>query len=182
MNAAEGALPGRPREAAVLVPVYRDPDGRLRLVLVRRTEGGAHGGQIALPGGMCEPTDPSARDTALREAEEEIGLPRASVEVLARLPALETRTTGFRITPFLARIVPPPAWRPDTAEIAEVIEVEVAELLRPELHERAMERFPGWPEPHEVAFIRIGPHRLWGATHRILLPLLPRLAAGEWSM
>ena len=175
-------IPASRREAAVLVPVFRDGNGRLRLVLVRRTEGGAHGGQIALPGGMCEPSDRSAQDTALREAEEEIGLPPDSVEVLAELPALETRTTGYRITPFLARVTPPPAWRPDPDEVAEILEVGVDDLLCPEARGEITEHFPTWPGPQAVPFIRIGPHRLWGATHRILEPLLPRIAAGEWCI
>ena len=168
--------------AAVLVPVFRDAEGRLRLVLLRRTEGGAHGGQIALPGGMCEPSDRSACDTALREAEEEIGLPPESVEVLAELPALETRTTGYRITPFLARVTPPPAWRPDPEEVAEILEVGIDDLLRPEARGETIEHFPTWPAPLAVRYVRIGPHRLWGATFRILEPLLPRIAAGEWRI
>lgn len=182
MGSIDHAVPGTRRDAAVLIPLFRDAHGRLRLVLVRRTEGGAHGGQIALPGGVREPADGSARATALREAEEEIGLPQASVEVLAELTPLETRTTGYRITPFLARVIPPPAWRPDPDEVAEIIEVEIEVLLRPEARGEAIEHFPTWPEPLAVPYLRVGPHRLWGATYRILAPLLPRIAAGEWRI
>jgi hypothetical protein len=102
------------------------------------------------------------------------------VEVLAELPVLETRTTNFRIAPFLARVTPPERWSPAPAEVAEVIEVKVADLVRPEAHGESVERFPTWPEPRTIGFYRVGPHRLWGATYRILQPLLPRLAAGEW--
>lgn len=174
-------MSGSPRrDAAVLVPIYRDAVGELRLVLVRRSEGGLHGGQLAFPGGKREPGDRSAFDTALREAAEETGLDPRRVEVLAELPVLETRTTNFRIAPFLARVIPPERWRPPPAEVAEVIEVRLADLVRPEAHGESVERFPTWPGPRTIEFYRVGPHRLWGVSYRILHPLLPRLAAGEW--
>jgi 8-oxo-dGTP pyrophosphatase MutT (NUDIX family) len=170
------------RDAAVLAPVHRDAAGELRIVLVVRTHGGTHGGQIALPGGKHEPTDPSLEATALREAWEEIGLPPGAADILAELPVLETRTTGYRIAPFLARIMRPLVWTPDPREVAEVLEPRVADLLDPTAHGESLERFANWPEARMIAFTRVGPHRLWGATHRILSPLLPRLAAGEWEI
>jgi 8-oxo-dGTP pyrophosphatase MutT (NUDIX family) len=166
----------------VLVPVFRGPDGGVRVVLVRRGEGGIHGGQIAFPGGRREPRDRDALDTALRESEEEIGLPRAAVEVLAALPPFETRTTGFRIEPFLARVRPPARWTPAPGEIAEVLEVPLAHLAAPGTRGSALERFADWPHPMRIEFFRIGPHRLWGATFRILDPLVPRLLAEEWTV
>src|SRR5262249_59516288 len=96
-------------DAAVLVPVFRDPAGDVRVVLILRAEGGVHGGQIAFPGGRSDPGDASPLETALREAEEEIGLTRDRVHVLDTLPVFETMSTGFRVAPFLARIQPPPA-------------------------------------------------------------------------
>ncbi len=171
-----------PVPAAVLVPLFRAADGGVRVVLVRRGEGGLHGGQIAFPGGRREPADRDALETALRESEEEIGLPRAAVEVLAALPAFETRTTGFRIEPFLARVRPPARWTPAPGEIAEVLEVPIADLAAPGARGTALERFAGWPEPMRIDYYRIGPHRLWGATFRILEPLLPRLIAEEWAI
>ena len=169
-------------EAAVLIPLFRDAAGELRLVLVRRGEGGAHGGQLAFPGGKPDPGDGSLLATALREAHEEVGLDPASVEVLAELEPFETRVSGFRITPFLARIVPPPRWNPAPEEIAEVIEVPVAGLARPDSHGESLERFPESAEPVLIPFYRVGSHRLWGATYRILHPLVPRLLAGEWQV
>ena len=168
-------------DAAVLVPVYRDAAGELRVVLVRRTEGGPHGGQIAFPGGKLDATDGSLRDAALREASEEIGLPPESVTVLAELGALETRVSGFRIHPFLARVVRPAEWRVAEREVAEVLEPRIRDLADPRHQDAAMERFPLWPEPVRIEFIRIGTHRLWGATHRILKPLLPQLLDGAWG-
>src|SRR5262245_38685083 len=173
----------QPVEAAVLAPVYRDAEGRVRLVLVRRGPRGVHGGQIALPGGRWEPSDDDLLATALREAEEEIGLERSMVEVLATLPVVTTATTGFRIAPFLGRLAgPPPSWRRQESEIAEVLEVAIDELARPETHRAEEMPLAGWPEPRLIPCYRIGEHQLWGATYRIVHPLLPRLLAGEWAM
>jgi 8-oxo-dGTP pyrophosphatase MutT (NUDIX family) len=169
------------KDAAVLVPVYRDGDGAIRIVLIRRGERGVHGGQLALPGGKPDPGDASLFETALREANEEIGLSSETVELLESLPVLETRSTGFRIAPYLARIRPPDRWRPAEGEIAEVIEVRVNDLLDPATHDHAVD-FPTRSGPQRFPFYRVGPYRLWGATYGILHPLLPRLAAGEWEV
>ena len=166
----------------MLVPIWRDEAGALRVVLVRRTAGGVHGGQLAFPGGRREPGDASDEATALREAEEEVGLERARVTVLAALPVLETRTSGFRIAPFLARIERPDYWRPSFREIAEVLEPTLQELADPDARGEMIEQFATWPAPMAIPYIRIGPHRLWGATWRILEPLLPRLLSGEWDI
>jgi len=170
------------RDAAVLVPLYRDVAGEPVLVLIRRTEGGIHGGQLAFPGGQRAEGDASLYDTALRETEEEIGLTRSTVTRLSDLPPLQTRVSGFRVFPFLARITRPAVWRPHPAEIAEVIECRITALARPEAHDSRLERFDGWPEPVRVAFYRVGPPRLWGVSYRILHPLLPRLVAGEFPI
>ena len=167
-------------ESAVLVPVYRR-DGDLRLIVVRRAEGGLHGGQLAFPGGKREPEDATLRDTALRESHEEIGL-GGGVEILERLPDSGTLTSGFRVTPFLARIDPPAAWRPDPREIAEVFDVRLADLERPRAHGEELKSFPTWKVPRLIPFYRVEGHKLWGLTYRILRPLVPRLLAGEWQV
>lgn len=169
-------------EAAVLVPVFRREDGALQIVLIRRGERGVHGGQLAFPGGKCEPADRSLLDTALREAREEIGITSDRVCVLAHLPPVETLITGFRIFPFVARIEPPKAWQCQDREVAEVMEVMVRDLARPEAHGEDMTNFPDWPGPRPLPFYKIGPHRLWGATYRIVQLLLPRLLAEEWRI
>jgi 8-oxo-dGTP pyrophosphatase MutT (NUDIX family) len=170
------------REAAVLVPVYRRQDGELMVALVRRARGGAHGGQLALPGGQREPGDVDLAATALREANEELGLTADHVELLAALPVVETQTTGFRIAPFLARLTGPAAWRPQQREVAEVVELPVAELARPEVRVDEVRDFPTWPAPRRIQLWRVGGHEVWGVTYRILEPLVPRLMGGEWRL
>jgi 8-oxo-dGTP pyrophosphatase MutT (NUDIX family) len=170
-------------EAAVLAPVYRDDDGRVRLVLILRSARGVHGGQIGFPGGRREPSDADLWATALREAHEEIGLDPSSVEPLAALPVVDTQMTGYRIAPFLGRLAArPPAWRPREAEVAGILDVPIVELAAPGVHAEEAFSFPGWAAPRVVPFYRLGEHRLWGATYRIVQPLLPRLIADEWPI
>ncbi|MGI4872008.1 MAG: NUDIX hydrolase [Janthinobacterium lividum] len=175
-------LPSILRESAVLVPVFRDVTGELQVVLVRRGEHGVHGGQLAFPGGKRDLGDASLLATALRETEEEIGLSSAGIQVLAALPAIQTRTTGFHIAPFLARITPPATWRFQEPEIAEVLCVSLRHLAGPTTAAQERWQLPGWAYPELVSFWRVGPHPLWGASYRILQPLLPRLLAGEWAV
>ena len=166
----------------MLVPVYKDESGRLKVVLIRRSRIGIHGGEIALPGGKRNKKDSSLAATALREAKEEIGLAPDTVNILEHLPAVDTIVTGYRIHPFLARIIPPPVWRPEAREVAEIIEVGLEEFTRPGIHGEELRQFPSWPGPLNIHYYRIGSHQLWGATYRILHPLIPRLLSGEWPL
>jgi 8-oxo-dGTP pyrophosphatase MutT (NUDIX family) len=175
-------MPTPLRESAVLVPVFRNAAGELTVVLIRRSDYGVHGGQLAFPGGKREPADASPLATALRETEEEIGLPAAASTILAALPPVQTLTSGFHIAPFLARITPPPTWHFQPSEIAEVLEVPLRHLANPANAGQELWRLPGWPAPELISFWRVGPHNLWGATYRILHALLPRLLAEEWNI
>jgi 8-oxo-dGTP pyrophosphatase MutT (NUDIX family) len=99
------------------------------MVLVRRGPHGRHGGQVAFPGGIRDEGDDGLLATALRETEEELGLSRENVEVLAELPATRTRFTGIHVAPFLARLLDVPAqWRLQAREIVSVLDVSVADL------------------------------------------------------
>lgn len=169
-------------ESAVLVPVYRATDGRVVLVFIRRSARGIHGGHIAFPGGKREAADPSLLHTALRESQEEIGLEPRHVQLLEELPVVETLSTGFRIVPFLARVRPTARWQVQPEEVDEVLEVAVEELMQPQAHAERDWAFRDRAEPVRLPFYRIGEYELWGATYRIVRPLLPRIAAGEWAI
>ncbi len=171
------------RTAAVLVPVLRDEAGDLRVLLVIRVDdGGLHGGQLGLPGGRPEPDDADLRATALREAQEEIGLAPSSVEVLAELPPLDTRATGWRVHPVVGRIPWQASWRVQESEIVGVLTPTVRELTDPDA--RGMLPFTSLrhPEPLLVEGIDLEGHVLWGMTLRLLDDVLPRLLAGEWDV
>lgn len=169
-------------ESAVLVPLYRDSTGTAHIVIVRRVDRGPHGGQLAFPGGKQSAEDPTLLHTALRETHEEIGLDPARVEVLEQLDTIHTLTTGFLITPFLARIERPDRWHRSESEIAEILDVPLLHFADPAVHDGEMRSFDELPAPIWIPFYRIGHYELWGATYRILHPLLPRLFAGEWPI
>ena len=170
------ATPNPLIESAVLVPVFRRADGSLRIVLVRRSDHGVHGGQIGFPGGKREPADASLVETALREAQEEIGLAHDRVAAIEALSPVETLMTAYRIFPFLARIDPPENWN-CSDEIAEVLEVAIHDLAKPEARGEDMDGLPTWTGPRPLPFVRVGQHCVWGATYRILQPLVQRLLA-----
>ncbi len=166
-------------ESAVLVALFAGTDGAPRLLLIRRVNRGAHAGQIALPGGKREPADATLAATAIRETVEETGAAADGITLVEALPPVHTFTTGFRIHPFLARIERPEHWRPEPGEVEEIIELPVADLLHPEARRHERITAPGLAEPAEFPCLRIGDIRIWGATWRILEPLLPRLADPE---
>lgn len=172
-----------PAQAAVLVPVYRDTQGVLRIVLIRRTEYGVHAGQIALPGGRTEAGDASLADTALRETFEEIGLAPERIELLATLRRVRTRSSNFEIQPFLGRIRQPAAWSLQPSEVAAVLTPSLESLARPQCLTRTLVHPSAWPRPRRVPCLRPDADTIvWGATYRILRPLLRPLAAGQWDV
>lgn len=170
------------RVAAVLVPVFRDADGDLRTTLVVRSDHGRHGNQLGFPGGKPEPADTDLLATALRETEEEVGLAAAAVEVLAALPPLDTRQTGFRVYGFVGRVPADTAWRLDTTEIVGVLTPTVAELADPTARSQLTFVSSHFPDGLGVEGVDVDGHILWGMTLRLLDGLAPRLLAGEWQV
>ncbi len=157
--------PGPLVRAAVLVPLVER--GGPHVIFAKRTDRvGTHRGQISFPGGTIDPADPSPLDAALRESEEEVGLPRAAVEPLGALDDTETFATQFVITPWVGVVREPVVWRPDGEEIEEVIEVPFASLV-----ERANFRVEHWERDgvvRPVYFYDWGGEVIWGATARIV--------------
>ena len=171
------------REAAVLIPILRDPEGELRVLLVIRTDdGGLHGGQLGVPGGKPEAGDADLLATALRETEEEIGVPRDTVEVLAPLPALATLATGWRVHPFLGKIPWQETWQVSDEEIAGVLTPAVAALASTEARATLPFTSLRHSEPLHVEGIEVSGHVLWGMTLRLLDDAIPRILAAEWPV
>ena len=152
-------------QAAVLVPLV--DRGEPHLVFTKRTEHvGTHKGQISFPGGTLEPGDTSLLAAALRECEEEVGLPRAAVEPLGALDDTETVATQFVITPWVGVIRGRVAWRPDGEEIERVIEVPFAALVdRANVRVEHLEREG---VVREMYFYDYRGETIWGATARIV--------------
>ena len=166
----------------MLAPAFRDGDGRLRLVLIERTDHGHHGGQLAFPGGRVEPGDETRVATALREAHEEIGLDPALVEVIAELPAVRSGPTEFEVFPFLGRIPRDVAFRLDPREVVAVLTPSVEELWDPAVRGELRFTSSRWTEGLLVDGIPVDGRVLWGMTLRVLDDLAPRLLAGEWNV
>lgn len=162
--------------AAVLVPLL--DRGEPYVVFAKRTERvGTHKGQISFPGGTLDPADPSLLAAALRECEEEVGLPRAAVEPLGALDDTETVATQFVITPWVGVIRESVTWRPDGEEIEKVIEVPWAALADP-----ANFRVEHWERDgvvRPVYFYDCEGERIWGATARIVKHYLDLLTGAS---
>jgi 8-oxo-dGTP pyrophosphatase MutT (NUDIX family) len=171
-NLSDGyRLPGRagpPTPAAVLVPLVNRADGLSVLFTRRSADLPDHGGQISFPGGRIEPGDADAGAAALREAEEEVGLPSARVTLLGRLADYET-VTGYRVTPVVGWIEPPFEIKVEPVEVAAVFEVPLAFLLEPANQQRHF-RMVGDVRRDYYA-IPYGEHYIWGATAAMLLIL-----------
>ena len=159
--------------AAVLIPVVTHAQGLTVLFTQRTTHLRSHSGQVAFPGGRAEPGDASAEFTALREAEEEIGLPPAHVEVLARLPDYRTRT-GYRVTPVVGLLTPPLSLTPDPHEVAEIFEVPLAFLMDGRNCQRRTREFLGQTVGYYV--FEYQNRVIWGATAGMLVNLNRMLA------
>lgn len=128
-------LERKPVDAAVLVPLVLRDGGLTVLLTERTTELSSHSGQIAFPGGKKDPQDADSVAAALREAEEEIGLQRAFVDVLGSLPVYTTGT-GYMVTPVVSLVRVGFALQPNPHEVADVFEVPLDFLMNPANHRR----------------------------------------------
>ena len=176
-------LAGRePAHAAVLVALVQRGDG-LHVLLTRRTEHlRDHAGQVSFPGGRSEAGDADPEATALREAEEEVGLPRGSVEVIGRMPAYTT-ITRYVVTPVVALVQPPFELALDAFEVAEAFEVPLPFLMNPAHHRRHVFTFEGGPRQYlSMPWHGAGAdgiareYFIWGATAAMLRNLYRFLA------
>jgi 8-oxo-dGTP pyrophosphatase MutT (NUDIX family) len=160
----------------VLVPIVAHAEGLALLLTRRAAHLKFHPGQVSFPGGRVDPADSGPEATALREAEEEIGLPAARVETLGRLPEYLTGT-NYRITPVVGIVTPPLALRPDPAEVEEVFELPLAVVLDPANHRRESREWRGAMRQYFV--IPHDRHFIWGATAGMLVNLYRHLAQGR---
>jgi 8-oxo-dGTP pyrophosphatase MutT (NUDIX family) len=161
--------------AAVLVPIIME--AAPRILLTRRADHlRSHGGQVSFPGGRIDPEDASPEAAALREAWEEVALDPAAVELIGRLPLLETGT-GFLVTPVVGLVRPGVVLRPAADEVAAILSLPLAVLLDPSQPTRSRIKLKGgdwrdvWVWPHDD-------HHIWGATAAILVSLARRLRGG----
>jgi 8-oxo-dGTP pyrophosphatase MutT (NUDIX family) len=155
-------------DAAVLVPLYPD---LIAVFTERRADLRRHAGEISFPGGRQDHPSEDLRETALREADEEIGLSPLDVELVGALPPVGTFVTGYRIHPFVGIIQPGHAWTPQATEVARVLEFSLQDLLQG--HE--MKRLIRKGVPIKTPTYTVDGHLVWGATARIVQSLLERV-------
>jgi 8-oxo-dGTP pyrophosphatase MutT (NUDIX family) len=175
--AASGRPPAtEPVPAAVLVPLFVSPDSLEPSVVLtkRRADLRRHAGEISFPGGRMDAEDASLITTALREAEEEIGLERAQVSLLGALPPTSTFVTNYVIHPFVGTIPAGVAWRLSAREVETVLELPL-EAVRAARTKANVERRG---ITFETDAYVIDDHVIWGATARIVEHLLERLGTG----
>jgi 8-oxo-dGTP pyrophosphatase MutT (NUDIX family) len=158
----------------VLVPLFLSAGEPHAVFTRRRTDLRRHAGEISFPGGRRDPEDAGLKDTALREAEEEIGLPRAEVEMLGELPATSTFATNYVIHPFVGEIPAGLAWRVSEREVDAVLELPLKALQA----SRARTRLERRGISFETDAYLLDEHLIWGATARILEDLLGQLQSG----
>ena len=161
-------------DSAVLVPLFTDPDGRLHAVFTkRRSDLRRHAGEISFPGGRREDGE-TLQQTALREAFEEVGLPEGEVDIVGALAPVGTFVTNYAIYPFVGVIEHGFEWVAQEAEVAEVLEFALDDLVANHSLKSLVRR--------GIAFrtdvYEMGPHMVWGATARILGDLITRLEVG----
>jgi len=173
--ARQGAGVATVRQAAVLVPVLVREGRELELLfIVRPDDSSSHAGQVAFPGGVAEDGDEGPVATALREAEEELGIARTRPEVVGLLQPLPTHT-GFIVRPVVGLIFGELEVKPSAREVASTFAMPLSELMAPERRRAIRSRWgPGLPE-YRLHFWPYAPTPIWGATAHMVAELVLRL-------
>jgi 8-oxo-dGTP pyrophosphatase MutT (NUDIX family) len=166
---------GGRKESAVLVPLFIS-DGAVHIVFTeRRHDLRRHPGEISFPGGRRDPGDETLMQTALREACEEIGLPRETVTMAGALEPVGTFVTNYAIYPFVGVIEPGMEWVIGETEVAQVLELSLEDLVAGAGERRMVRRGMAF----KTHTYEVDGHLIWGATARILNDLLVRVRAGD---
>jgi 8-oxo-dGTP pyrophosphatase MutT (NUDIX family) len=158
----------------VLVAIIPNNDDYSVLYILRSESLPNHRGQVAFPGGKHSRGDDSLRDTALREAHEEVGILPADVQILGLLDDVYTMATDYVITPYIGLLRAGYRFTANPGEVDEIFTVSLSDLVNPEHHKDETKSFKGNQLTFEA--ITAGPHDIWGATHRITINLLDVLS------
>jgi 8-oxo-dGTP pyrophosphatase MutT (NUDIX family) len=174
-----GSLSSRPQKAAVLIPLLWDAD-EWNLLFIRRTnqQNDRHGGQVAFPGGRCEPTDGSAENAALREAYEEVGLKPEDVQILGKVRDILT-ISNYRVTPVVANIPWPYYVKAQIDEVSRIFTIPLKWLAAPQNRIIRRRNISTFKIPIPVIYFNdFDGEILWGASARMMMLLLEALG---WS-
>jgi 8-oxo-dGTP pyrophosphatase MutT (NUDIX family) len=163
-------FPENRKTSAVLVSLFQRNEELHTTLILRPSYNGVHSKQIAFPGGKTEESDPSFTHTALREAEEEVGIPVHLPRVLGELTRLYIPPSKFEVVPILSTLNEIPIWRPDPTEVDQILELPLSDLRRPNAFQMSIR--PTSFGPVEVPAFIWKEHIIWGATAMILNELL----------
>lgn len=156
------------KKACVLLLLFQK-EGSWHTVLMERPETPyAHSKQISFPGGGLEDSDADLAAGALRETEEEFGIPRENINLVGRLSQLYIPVSGYLVYPFVGYLKEAPSYAPDPREVAEVIEVKVADLMNPSLRKLTTINTPNGLRLKEVPYFDLNEKIVWGATAMML--------------
>lgn len=166
--------PDSHKKSAVLLLFYPEESGVFFPLIKRPSYPGAHSGQVSFPGGKLEPSDPDLVYTALREAEEEIGIDAGKVEVLGKLTDLYIPTSNFLVTPVLGFLAEKPRFVSEVREVARIIPTAVSSIVHPDIRQRTSVAI-GEGQQLETPYFALDGEVVWGATAMILSELLELL-------
>tara|TARA_B100001029_G_scaffold178406_1_gene185097 strand:- start:6159 stop:6803 length:645 start_codon:yes stop_codon:yes gene_type:complete len=156
--------------AAVLILFFPRPNGQLNLVLIERSKyPGIHSGQISFPGGKYEDQDNELWETALREANEEIGIQKSDIKYVMSLSNIFIPPSNFLVTPFLSYTISNPAFIPYKSEVSKIIELPVNDLLKMKVSQKKIKTV--FKESVEVPCFNYNQNIIWGATSMVLSEL-----------
>jgi 8-oxo-dGTP pyrophosphatase MutT (NUDIX family) len=159
------------RRGGVLLLFYPDQNQPWLPLILRPKYNGTHSGQISFPGGKQEPDDPDLQFTALREAEEEIGIDARKVEIIGELSQLYIPPSNFSVKPFVGFLNEKPRFIPDATEVEKVLPVPFQHFMNPQnLYRKIIEPRPGYKL--DTPFFEIEGNMLWGATAMMLSELM----------
>ena len=157
-----------PQEAGVMAVFYPDADEKTRMVLIlRKTYKGVHSNQVGFPGGRVEKFDKNLEDTALRETEEEVGIPQHEIEVVKKLTRLYIPPSNFWVQPYLGLLKSTPNMIAQETEVEEILEVKLSDFLNDE--NMIIENLStSYATEIEVPAYSLNGHVVWGATGMML--------------
>jgi len=161
-------VPEHHKKASVLALFY-PKNNEWHLALMQRPESPyAHSRQVSFPGGGAEENDPDEAHTALRETEEEFGIPKTNIEILGRLTQVYIPVSNYLVHPFIGFLNEEPEFYPDSAEVEEIIEVPLSQLLDPSNRKRKEIEIHGGIKLQDVPYFHLSEKVIWGATAMML--------------
>lgn len=162
--------PENPVLAAVLVLLFKRSEGWYTVLIKRNEYDGPHSGQISLPGGRKEQSDRSLQETALRETEEELGIPSSHIRILGNLTPLHIPASNYLVHPFVGYYKEIPSWKPDLSEVNYVIEVGLNHLL--DTGNMKLRKISSGKVIWEAPYYDVSGEQVWGATAMIMSEFL----------